>query len=149
MAAALLLGVVGYAVAGIFVVFSAPDLALTQLLIETLTVALFALVLAKLPRLFQSGTASLSAPIRIGVAAAVGVFVTVAAATTSTVDPDRSLIQEYIDRSPEAGGANVVNVILTNFRALDTLGEITVLAAAAIGIAALVGRSTLRRGDDE
>ena len=65
MAAALLLGVVGYAVAGIYVVFSAPDLALTQLLIETLTVALFALVLVKLPRRFGRSPRSLSLSSRV------------------------------------------------------------------------------------
>ena len=148
MAAALLLGVVGYAIAGIFVVFSAPDLALTQLLVETLTVALFALVLAKLPRLFGRGASALSSPIRIAVAVGVGVFVTIAAGMTSTVQPDRSLTDAYIAESVDAGGTNVVNVILTNFRALDTLGEITVLAAAAIGIVALVGSSVKSRGDD-
>ena len=148
MAAALLLGVVGYAIAGVFVVFSAPDLALTQLLIETLTVALFALVLARLPRLFGTGPASLSRQVRLAIAIGVGAFITVAAAMTSTVSPDRSLTEEYIAQSPDAGGTNVVNIILTNFRALDTLGEITVLAAAAIGIAALVGRQRIKREDD-
>ena len=147
MAAALLLGVVGYAIAGVFVVFSAPDLALTQLLIETLTVALFALVLAKLPRLFGKGPASLSRAVRLAIAFGVGAFVTVAAAMTTTVSPDRSLTDEYVAQSPDAGGTNVVNIILTNFRALDTLGEITVLAAAAIGIAALVGRQRARKDD--
>ena len=147
MAAALLLGVVGYAIAGVFVVFSAPDLALTQLLIETLTVALFALVLAKLPRLFGKGPASLSRAVRLAIAIGVGAFITVAAAMTTTVSPDRSLTDEYVAQSPNAGGTNVVNIILTNFRALDTLGEITVLAAAAIGIAALVGRQRTRKDD--
>ena len=73
---------------------------------------------------------------------------TVAAAMTSTVTPDRRLTNDYIAQSPEAGGTNVVNIILTNFRALDTLGEITVLAAAAIGIAALVGRKSIRDEGD-
>ena len=99
--------------------FSAPDLALTQLLIETLTVALFALVLARLPRLFGTGPASLSRQVRLAIAIGVGAFITVAAAMTSTVSPDRSLTEEYIAQSPDAGGTNVVNIILTNFRALD------------------------------
>ena len=144
MAAVLLLGVVGYAVAGVYVVFSAPDLALTQLLIETLTVALFALVLVKLPRRFGRSPRSLSRATRILVSVFVGGFITVAALATSSVDPDRSLVDVYIAEAPEAGGTNVVNIILTNFRALDTLGEITVLAAAAVGITGLVGASRSR-----
>jgi multicomponent Na+:H+ antiporter subunit A len=139
MAAALLLGVVGYAVSGIYIVFGAPDLALTQLLIETLTIALFALVLAKLPRRFGADPRSLSRSIRIGVSVLVGVVIAGAAALANTGSPDRTVAEAYIELAPEAGGRNVVNIILTNFRALDTLGEITVLAAAAVGIAALVG----------
>ena len=149
MAAALMIGVVGYAVAGIYVVFSAPDLALTQLLIETLTVGLFALVLVKLPRRFGAEPRSLSPRARIAVAVFAGVVVVVAALATSTVVPDRLVADEYIARAADAGGKNVVNVVLTNFRALDTLGEITVLAAAGIGIGALVRplRSRRKRGE--
>jgi len=138
MASVLLLGVVGYAIAGIYVIFSAPDLALTQLLIETLTVALFALVLVKLPRRFGVRPRSLSSRSRAAVSILAGVFVTIGALITSTVTPDRSLTAAYVQQAEDAGGRNVVNIILTNFRALDTLGEITVLAAAAIGITTLV-----------
>ncbi len=145
MAAALLLGVVGYALAGIFVVFSAPDLAMTQLLIETLTVALFALVLVKLPRFFGRDTGSLPQATRLAVSAFAGLVVTAGALITTTVQPDRSLTRIYVEEAPEAGGNNVVNIILTNFRALDTLGEITVLAAAGIGISALVLSVAKRR----
>lgn len=146
MAAALLLGVVGIAVSGIFVVYSAPDLALTQLLIETLTVALFALVLVKLPRRFGVEPDSLARSFRIAVAVFAGAFVTIAALITTTVTPDTTLTDEYVANAPDAGGTNVVNIILTNFRALDTLGEITVLAAAGIGITALV--TTIRSRKD-
>lgn len=139
LAAVLLLGVVGYAVSGIYVVFGAPDLALTQLLIETLTVALFAIVLVRLPRRFGAEPRSLSRRVRLAVAAFVGLFVAGAAVLMTSVQPDRSVADAYIDASVDEGGRNVVNIILTNFRALDTLGEITVLAAAALGIGALVG----------
>ncbi len=149
MAAALMIGVVGYAIAGIYVVFSAPDLALTQLLIETLTVGLFAFVLAKLPRRFGAEPRSLPFRARIAVALFAGIVVVLAALATSTVVPNRSVADEYIARASDAGGKNVVNVVLTNFRALDTLGEITVLAAAGIGIGALVRpvRSRRERGE--
>ena len=145
LAAVLLLGTVGYAVAGIYVVFGAPDLALTQLLVETLTIALFAIVLVKLPRRFGTAPMSLTARSRLFVAAAVGVFASLAAVVIATVSPDRDVAAAYIDNAAEAGGSNVVNVILTNFRALDTLGEITVLAAAGIGISALVAAGRTRR----
>lgn len=147
MAAALLLGLVGYSVAGIYVVFSAPDLALTQVLIETLTIALFALVLVKLPRRFGPGPRSLSHRARVAIAVFVGLFVTTAAVLASTVEHDRTIADRYAARAPEAGGKNVVNVILTNFRAIDTLGEITVLAAAAVGISALVRRARRPAGE--
>ena len=143
MAAALLLGAVGFAIAGIFVTFGAPDLALTQLLVETFTVALFAFVLAKLPRRFGPDPRSLSRRLRLAVAAVAGAVVTGAALAATTVAPDRAVAEFYIDNAVAAGGRNVVNVILTDFRALDTLGEITVLGAAAVGVGALVG--TYRR----
>ena len=148
MAAALLLGVVGYAIAGIYVVYSAPDLALTQLLIETLTVALFALVLVKLPRRFGLDPSSLARSVRIAVAVFAGAFVTAAALITTTVTPDTTLTDVYVAEAPKAGGTNVVNIILTNFRALDTLGEITVLAAAGIGITSLITAARTRKREE-
>ena len=69
---------------------------------------------------------------------AVGIFVTTASLRAASIDHDRTIADTYVELAPEAGGENVVNIILTNFRALDTLGEITVLAAAAAGITALV-----------
>jgi multicomponent Na+:H+ antiporter subunit A len=145
MAAALLLGAVGFAVAGIFITFGAPDLALTQLLIEAFTVALFAFVLARLPRRFGLEPESLSRSVRIAVSALAGAFVTGAAVLMTAVDANRDIAGYYIGESVPAGGRNVVNVILTDFRALDTLGEITVLATAAIGIGALVGHRVRKR----
>jgi multicomponent Na+:H+ antiporter subunit A len=149
MAAALLLGAVGFAVAGIYVAFGAPDLALTQLLIETFTVALFAFVLSRLPRQFGSDPSSLSRPVRLAVAGLAGVFVTTAALLATSVDPDRAVAEFYAENAEAAGGRNIVNVILTDFRALDTLGEITVLAAAAIGVGALVATSRRRTASEE
>ncbi len=148
MAAVLLLGAAGYAVAGIYVVFSAPDLALTQLLIETLTIALFALVLARLPRQFGPPPKSLSQGARIAVSVFAGVFVTVAALMTSSTEPGQDLTPVYVEQSKDAGGTNIVNIILTNFRAMDTLGEISVLAAAGIGISALILTIRSKRSEE-
>ncbi|NNJ46588.1 MAG: DUF4040 domain-containing protein [Acidimicrobiia bacterium] len=146
MAAALLLGVVGYAVSGIYVVFGAPDLALTQVLVETLTIALFALVLVRLPRRFGADPISLVRRSRLAISTFVGLFVAGAAVLASSVEHERTIADAYIELAPEAGGTNVVNIVLTNFRAIDTLGEIAVLAAAAVGISVLV-RTARRRPD--
>jgi multicomponent Na+:H+ antiporter subunit A len=139
MVAVLLLGSVGYAMAGVFAVYGAPDLALTLLLVETITVAVYAFVLAKLPRTFEVRTWRLARALRIAVAAAVGGFVTVGSLIASQQRTDAPVSDAYAGLAPEAGGTNVVNVILTDFRSLDTLGEVTVVAVAAIGVAALVG----------
>lgn len=138
MAAVLLLGAVGYGVAGVYVSFGAPDLALTQLLVETFTVALFAFVLSRLPRQFDAESTSLPRALRIGVSILAGSVVTGVALLATTSPPRRDVARFAIDNAEAAGGRNVVNVILTDFRALDTLGEISVLVAAGIGIAALV-----------
>ncbi len=117
IAAALMLGAVGYGMAGLYVVQGAPDLALTQFAIETLATVLFVLVLQVLPRTFTDRSAAVIAPVRID---------------------DPSVSAEMLDRSvPDGKGANVVNVILVDFRGLDTLGEITVLLVAGLGVVAL------------
>jgi multicomponent Na+:H+ antiporter subunit A len=149
LAAVLLMGAVGYGVAGLFVLYGAPDLALTQLLIETLTVAMFAFILTRLPRHFDETLLPLWRWLRVGVALAVGGFITWAALAVGGGAGDR-VSAAYLDAAvPEAGGRNVVNVILTDFRALDTLGEITVLATAALGVAGLVtGLRVVRREEE-
>lgn len=132
------LGVVGYGVALLFAVYSAPDLAITQILVETLTVALFAWVVYKLPnlRVFSTkGTLIFDAI----VSTAIGALITVILLKSKTIQLAPSISKQLTEWSyPEANGANVVNVILVDFRALDTFGEITVLAIAAIGVWALL-----------
>jgi multicomponent Na+:H+ antiporter subunit A len=148
LGAVLLLGVVGYGMAGLFALQGAPDLALTQVLIETVTLVVFAVVLARLPERFSRARRPAVGPaVRGAVSLVVGVFVTagaLAAGAARSADPVSSA---YLERSlPEGNGRNVVNVILTDFRALDTFGEIAVLATAAVGIAGLVAglRATRR-----
>jgi multicomponent Na+:H+ antiporter subunit A len=136
-AAVILLGGVGYGVAGLYAVLGGPDLSLTQLLVETLAIALFALVLRHLPATFAKPRAA-QLP-RVLIAAAVGVFVFAGGLLTAGTQSRQPVSDLYLEASvPEAGGANVVNVILVDFRGFDTLGEITVLATAALGAAALV-----------
>lgn len=137
--AVLLLGAVGYGVAVIFVMYGAPDLAITQLLFETLALVLFVLVVRHLPDRFTRGRHRFSQASRIVISSSVGVFIGVFALIAATSRQVESVGFEMIARAlPDAGGRNVVNVILTDFRAIDTLGEITVLVVAAIGILALV-----------
>ena len=141
IAAVLMLGAVGYGMAGFYVVQGAPDLALTQFAIETLATVLFVLVLRFLPMEFSSGRAAVLAPLRLAVAALVGIsiFVFALVATNSRGDVGEPQIStEMLARSvPDGKGSNVVNVILVDFRGMDTLGEITVLVVAALGMVAL------------
>lgn len=143
-AAVVLLGGVGFGVAVLFVIQGAPDLALTQFLVETLALVVFVLVLRHLPERFEPVPWRFATVTRLAVSLGVGIFVTAFALVASDARRDEPIADELVARSlPEGGGRNVVNVILTDFRALDTLGEITVLTVAAFGVASLVlaGRS--------
>ncbi len=141
IAAALMLGAVGYGMAAFYVVQGAPDLALTQLAIETLATVLFVLVLRFLPKQFSGEREGVLAPLRLGIAVLVGVSIFVFALTSTGARSDvsqPSISGEMLARSvPDGKGSNVVNVILVDFRGMDTLGEITVLVVAALGMVAL------------
>jgi len=137
--AILCLGVVGMGVAMIFFFFSAPDLAMTQVLVETLTLVLFVLAFYRLP--FFKNYSSRGAKVRDGLLGVVfgTIMAWVVLAEQTSMSPDRAVSQFYGEQSLVAAhGSNVVNVILVDFRALDTLGEITVLAIAALGVAAMI-----------
>jgi multicomponent Na+:H+ antiporter subunit A len=133
------LGVVGWTVTLYFIAFSAPDLALTQLLIETLTVVLLVLAFFriapdKLPPAKRSRRIYRSV-----VAMAAGLFGFITVITVAVIQAGES-ISPYFERFsvPVGQGGNIVNVILVDFRGYDTMGEITVLAIAALGGAALL-----------
>lgn len=144
--AALLMGGVGFACAVLFAMFGAPDLALTQILVETLTIVVFLLVLRQMPRRFDRPSAWAPRWGRVMLSAAVGVSVAVFAVMVSAARTATSAGEVYNDLSlPEAGGKNVVNVILVDFRGVDTMGEITVLAVAALGVANLVRMARRRQ----
>ncbi|MCS7465853.1 putative monovalent cation/H+ antiporter subunit A [Stieleria sp. ICT_E10.1] len=143
------LGVVGYCVAGIFVLFGAPDLAMTQFVIETLTVVLFVMAFSRLPdfrRLTSVATRGRDALIAV----VAGATITVLLLFAMTVRSSHPISDYYLAHSvSEAHGRNVVNVILVDFRALDTLGEITVLAIAAIGVYSLLSLRPSKQADGE
>ncbi|WP_299262094.1 putative monovalent cation/H+ antiporter subunit A [uncultured Kushneria sp.] len=138
LAAVAAAGVMGFGIALIFLLFSAPDLAITQLLIETLTVILLILVLFRMPQF-----SSLSTPMErvrdMFVAIITGGLMTLLMLTVLGQDLFTSISEYMIDNSVPLGhGHNIVNVILVDFRALDTLGEIFVLSLAAIGVLAML-----------
>jgi multicomponent Na+:H+ antiporter subunit A len=141
IAAALMLGAVGFAMAAFYVVQGAPDLALTQLAIEVLATVLFVLVLRFLPRQFIDPKTTVTSAIRLVIATVVGVSVFVLALVSSAARDDVTespVSAEMLERSvPDGKGSNVVNVILVDFRGLDTLGEITVLLVAGLGMVSL------------
>jgi multicomponent Na+:H+ antiporter subunit A len=148
-AAAVFLGVTGYAMAGLFVLSGAPDLALTQAAVETLATVVFVLVLRRLPERFERESSTRRRVVRRAVAVGVGlaVFAFALVAAGQRLSPPVS--DEMVARAlPDGHGRNVVNVILVDFRAFDTMGEITVLAVASIGAVALarVGRRPSRAG---
>jgi multicomponent Na+:H+ antiporter subunit A len=138
LTAVIALGVIGYGIALIYLLFGAPDVAITQLVIETLTVVLFVLVLYRFPQF--TGLSSKIARIRdIIIASLAGVFMFFLVLTKASGTSFKSISHYFVEQSvPKAHGHNIVNVILVDFRGLDTMGEITVLAVAAIGVYALL-----------
>ncbi len=131
--------VVGAMVSLFFILFSAPDLALTQLLIEVLSTIFMLLVFAVLPARFDRISSKL-VRLRDGVIA-IGFGALMAGLVLATANSDRfpPLRDWFLANSLEGGkGANVVNVILVDFRGFDTLGEITVLFIALLGILSLL-----------
>lgn len=132
------LGVMGYSISLLYILFSAPDLAITQVLVETLTVILVALVLIHIPKFSVETKAS--SKIRDGVlAAGVGIIVSLIVMAVLAVDFDPFMTQYFAENSyVVAHGKNIVNVILVDFRALDTFGEIVVLGVAGVGVYSLI-----------
>lgn len=140
----ILLGSVGYTVSLFFVLFRAPDLALTQLVIETISVALFLLCFYHLPKNSKNeeriGFKLTNALVSIGV----GTIVTLIALSAHSNKVFDSIAKYYVENTyTEAAGKNMVNVILVDFRGFDTMFEITVLAIAALGITTMI---KLRQG---
>ncbi len=148
LGAALTLGAVGIAVSGLFVLHGAPDLALTQLLVETVVVVGFVIGLGHLARRFPSAQPAWRV-VRVGVSGAIGLGVALALAAAGSDPKGSAPIQELADGSVDVGGGNnIVNVILTDIRALDTVGEVVVLAVVAVGILALANVRKTEAGNE-
>ncbi|MEV4826061.1 Na+/H+ antiporter subunit A [Micromonospora sp. NPDC049274] len=139
LTAMLLVGMTGYGTAMLFILHGAPDLALTQFLVETATIAVFVLVLRRLPERFSARPLRRSRWARRAIGVAMGVvaggLALVAAGARRAPDisaafPDLAVSEGY--------GRNVVNVTLVDIRAWDTMGEVAVLVVAATGVASLI-----------
>ena len=134
------MGVVGYGISLIYLYYSAVDLAITQIIVETLTVVIFVIVLQKLPR-FAKLSSRLTKIRDLIIALSFGTVMTILALKAIHVEFNRPISDFFIENSlDKAFGKNIVNVVLVDFRALDTLGEITVLAIAALGVFVLLKR---------
>jgi multicomponent Na+:H+ antiporter subunit A len=148
IAGVLTLSIVGFMVAIFYILANAPDLALTQLVVETLVLVIFLLVLDRLPAYYGSIDPDLAVRDSL-VAGAVGVTVFVTVLLSTSASPDASLRRFLTQRAgvpaehgpfftDYGGGGNIVNVILVDFRAFDTMGEISVVAMAALAILTLI-----------
>lgn len=141
----LAVGVTGYGLGLLFALQGAPDLALTQFLVETVTLVMFVLVMRKLPAEVDTSAATASAgskPLRALLGTAVGLMVIgigIYAISARTAEPISLLLPDAAYYGGD--GKNIVNVLLVDIRAWDTLGEISVLLVAATGVASLVFRT--------
>jgi len=139
------LGVAGYGLSIIFLYYSAIDLAITQIIVETLSLVMFFLILQKLPRFAR--LSSKASKIRDGfIAVFFGTAMTFIALKAIHVNLNNPISKFFIANSYEkAYGKNIVNVILVDFRALDTFGEVIVLTIAALGVAVLLKSKKVKK----
>lgn len=136
------LGVIGTGIAIIFLSYGAPDVALTQLLVETLTVIIAAIVLLRLPPMDHPRLENRPKEyFRLALSLCTGAMITILLLAVLTHEADRTVTRFFEQASYiEAHGRNIVNVILVDFRSLDTLGEIIVVACAGLAGFALISK---------
>lgn len=137
--AVLMVSVTGYGIALMFALQGAPDLALTQMLVESIILVAFVLAMRSLPAELRDRTGGKYRVVRVIIGAAFGitmVFVAIYALGARVAAP---VSLEFPKLAYEGGGGlNIVNVTLVDIRAWDTFGEIAVLALAATGVASLI-----------
>lgn len=133
------LGMIGFITAIIFMIYGAPDVSKTQLLVETLLVVFLALIMHNLPILNDVKSHPLSRKIlHLGIATVIGFFTFIVLVEILNSPLDTTIPDYFGMKSmPEGYGRNIVNVILVDFRAFDTLGEVVVVVIAAISSAYL------------
>ncbi|HCS60785.1 MAG TPA: Na+/H+ antiporter subunit A [Microbacterium sp.] len=134
-----LVSVTGLGMVALFATSGAPDLALTQILVETVTMVTFALVLRRLPSRMGEHNASVSRIPRAVLAIGVGVTMAFIAVVATQARIAAPISLSFPELAYELGhGKNVVNVALVDLRGWDTMGELSVLVLAATGVASLV-----------
>ncbi|MUL42975.1 DUF4040 domain-containing protein [Streptomonospora sp. PA3] len=136
--ALILLSVLGFGMAGLFVLHGAPDLALTLVLVETLTTIILVFVLRRLPTTFSVRPDGWPKRLTVLLCTAAGTFIAVSLWLMTAARTHPPISTGYTDLAKKAGGSNLVNMIIADFRALDTLGEVVVVATAAVAVASLV-----------
>jgi multicomponent Na+:H+ antiporter subunit A len=142
------LGVVGYGIALVYLLFSAPDLAIAQILVETLTVLLFVLAFYHMPKFgVEAERRSRLRDAVVAISAGVLMTLFVLAASGTVTEPVSTFFSQ--NSYPLAKGQNVVNTIIVDFRSLDTLAEVAVLAIAGFGVYALLKLRLRQRSTDE
>jgi multicomponent K+:H+ antiporter subunit A len=147
----IMMAVVGYGMAVYYVLFRAPDLALTQLLVETVSLILLLLIFRRMPPMLRDSRPPSQRVAHAAVAVVVGLGTgALAWMAGAHAARDPAGAEQLALSQPVAKGDNVVNVILVDFRGMDTLGEVAVLAIAALGAVALfrAGREPGRGGED-
>lgn len=132
--AMLLNGVLGYSIAFFFVIFRAPDLALTQLVVESVTTALFLLCFKYLPDLMPEASRKKMQWSKVIISIFVGATVTLIGLAVVHFDRFEPVATYFNDSYELAGGSNIVNTILGDFRAFDTMLEVVVLLIAGLGV---------------
>jgi multicomponent Na+:H+ antiporter subunit A len=137
--AVLLLGVTGYGTALLFVLHGAPDLALTQVLVETFALVTFVLVLRRFTPFFSDRPFTAARRVRIAIGACAGVAVAAYAVVAANARTATPVGPSFEGPAYEfGGGENIVNITLVDIRVWDTFGELAVLVVAATGIASLI-----------
>ncbi len=156
IAGVLTLSILGFMVAIFYILASAPDLALTQLVVETLVLVIFLLVIEEIPEHYEIEIGTVVRDAVLSVAVGATAFVTVLVTTSARPDGPSEIARAYAEQAvPQGGGTNIVNVTLVDFRGFDTLGELAVVALAAISILTLIvmrdrdgERTAIRDGDE-
>lgn len=134
-----LLGVTGYGVAILFAFNGAPDLALTQVLVETVSLVIFVFAMRRLPTHFSNRPLRRVRFVRLVIGIIFGVTMAGATYVAIIARNAQPISSDFARWAYEVGGGkNIVNVVLVDIRAWDTLGEISFLVVAATGVASLV-----------
>ena len=149
LVAILAMGILGLSVAFVFLLFGAPDLAFTQLMVETLSVVILALVITRLPVYGSDWRGAPRAFRDAGIAGVIGALTAGLLMMVSSGPLDLTLSLYFNEKSyTEAFGQNIVNVILVDFRALDTFGEIAVVVITAVAVLGLITSKARRTKQD-